>query len=123
MTKKERVFIQIQIDPSKKGKYTNKVEEQGKSITDVITSWIDDYLDESEKVDVFDLKNRLDSLESGDGQVISRIEALEKNILQENSTLLEVIRRLKNENQSLKQIYRQVIKILDKNKPIDDETS
>lgn len=54
----------VQIDPTKKGNFTNKVEKQGKSITDVIISWIDDYLDESEKVDVFDLKNRLDSLES-----------------------------------------------------------
>lgn len=123
MTKKERVFIQIQIDPTKKGKFTNKVEEEGKSITDVITSWINGYIDESEKVDVFDLKNRLDNFESGDGQVISRIEALEKNVLQENSTFGEVIRRLKDENLSLKQTYQQVIKILDKHKPIDDETN
>ncbi|BAZ18673.1 hypothetical protein NIES4071_105580 (plasmid) [Calothrix sp. NIES-4071] len=82
--KKERVFIQVAIDPAKKGRFTSKVEEQGKSITDVIISWIDDYLDESEKVDVFDLKHRLDSLET---VALSRIEALER-VLQDNADLV-----------------------------------
>lgn len=60
----DRVFIQIQVDQERKTKFANKVRSQGKTITDILISWIDDYLDESEKVDVIDLKKRIEALEN-----------------------------------------------------------
>ncbi|MBD2302881.1 hypothetical protein [Nostoc sp. FACHB-190] len=59
----ERVFIQIQVDQDRKTKFAEKVRNEGKTITEVLISWIDDYLDESEKVDIIDLKKRIEALE------------------------------------------------------------
>lgn len=73
-SKKERIFIQVQIDPVMKSKFASKVEQEGKTITDVILNWIDDYVNEKEKVDVLELKQRLDALQS----VEHRVEALER---------------------------------------------
>ncbi|BAZ10832.1 hypothetical protein NIES4071_26560 [Calothrix sp. NIES-4071] len=77
--KKERIFIQVQIDPVMKSKFASKVEQEGKTITDVILSWIDDYVNEKEKVDVLELKHRLDALQG----VEHRVEALER-LLKDN---------------------------------------
>lgn len=73
-SKKERIFIQVQIDPVMKSKFASKVEQEGKTITDVILNWIDDYVNEKEKVDVLELKQRLDALQG----VEHRVEALER---------------------------------------------
>ncbi|MBD2771045.1 hypothetical protein [Iningainema tapete] len=62
--KRERTFIQIQIDPGVKSKFTSKVEQEGKKITDVILRMIEDYIDETEKVDLVDLKQRVEALEN-----------------------------------------------------------
>ncbi|MBD2491999.1 hypothetical protein [Aulosira sp. FACHB-615] len=70
----ERVFIQIQVDQDRKTRFAEKVRNEGKTITEVLISWIDDYLDETEKVDVIDLKKR--------------IEALERKSLQQESLLV-----------------------------------
>lgn len=72
--KKERIFIQVQIDPVVKTKFASKVEQEGKTITDVILNWIDDYLNENEKVDVLELKHRVDALQG----VEHRVEVLER---------------------------------------------
>ncbi|MBR8839712.1 MAG: hypothetical protein DSM106950_38365 [Stigonema ocellatum SAG 48.90 = DSM 106950] len=74
MTKRERTFIQVQIDPTIKQKFTSKVELEGKKITDVILEWIDNYIDETEKVDVIELKHR--------------IEAIERTLQEKNSILV-----------------------------------
>lgn len=77
--KKERIFIQVQIDPAVKSKFASKVEQEGKTITDVILNWIDDYLNENEKVDVLELKHRVDALQG----VEHRVEVLER-LLKDN---------------------------------------
>jgi two-component SAPR family response regulator len=64
----DRVFIQIQVDQERKTRFAEKVRNQGKTITEVLISWIDDYLDESEKVDVMDLKKRIEALERKSNQ-------------------------------------------------------
>ncbi len=64
----DRVFIQIQVDQVRKTRFAEKVRNQGNTITEVLISWIDDYLDESEKVDVIDLKKRIEALERKSNQ-------------------------------------------------------
>lgn len=59
----DRVFIQIQVDQDRKTRFAEKVRSEGKTITEVLIAWIDDYLDETEKVDVIDLKKRIEALE------------------------------------------------------------
>ncbi|MBN3951905.1 MAG: hypothetical protein HWQ38_37765 [Nostoc sp. NMS7] len=56
MTKRDRTFVQVQIDPEKKSRFAEKLEKEGKKITDIVNEWIDDYIDGSEKVDVVELK-------------------------------------------------------------------
>lgn len=56
MTKRDRTFVQVQIDPEKKSKFAEKLEKEGKKITDVVNQWIDDYINEAPKVDVLELK-------------------------------------------------------------------
>lgn len=71
--KKERIFIQVQIDPDKKGKFASKVEQEGKRMTDVVLDWIDNYLNETDRVDVVALQRRVEALE---------------NVLKDNATLV-----------------------------------
>ncbi|MDF5718577.1 MAG: hypothetical protein PUP93_33110 [Rhizonema sp. NSF051] len=61
--KRERTFIQVQIDPAMKAKFTHKLEQEGKKITDVLLKMIEDYVDETESIDVIDLKHRVETLE------------------------------------------------------------
>ncbi|MEH1789692.1 MAG: hypothetical protein V7L23_30080 [Nostoc sp.] len=56
MTKRDRTFVQVQIDPEKKSKFAEKLEKEGKKITDIVNEWIDDYINGAEKVDVVELK-------------------------------------------------------------------
>ncbi|WP_248277945.1 hypothetical protein [Brasilonema sp. UFV-L1] len=63
MARRERTFIQVQIDPAMKTRFTNKLEQEGKKITDVLLKWIEDYVNEAQNVDVMDLKHRVEALE------------------------------------------------------------
>lgn len=63
MEKARRVFLQVVIDPEKKQKFVNKIEQEGKNITDVIMDFVDSYIDETEKVDVVELNKRLQTVE------------------------------------------------------------
>jgi uncharacterized protein YpiB (UPF0302 family) len=63
MERGKRVFVQFLIDPEKKQKFAGKVEQEGRKMTDVLLEWIDNYLDETEKVDVVELSKRLETLE------------------------------------------------------------
>ena len=79
--KRDRTFIQFQIDPTVKTKFTNKVDKEGKKITDVIMRWIEDYVSEEEKVDVVELKHQVESL-------TIQIEALQHAVQDKNSVLV-----------------------------------
>ncbi|WP_234711099.1 hypothetical protein [Nostoc punctiforme] len=60
MAKRDRTFVQVQVDPDKKNRFAEKLEGEGKKITDIINQWIDEYLGESPAdVDVTELKNNV----------------------------------------------------------------
>lgn len=64
MARRDRTFVQVQVDPNKKNRFAQKLEQEGKTITDVINAWIDEYLGESSpSVDVAELKNNVIELQ------------------------------------------------------------
>jgi uncharacterized protein YbcI len=64
MARKDRTFVQVQVEPSKKGRLAEKLEKEGKKITDIVNEWIDEYLGESSPdVDVAELKNNVIDLQ------------------------------------------------------------
>lgn len=63
MSETKRTFLQVVIDPEKKEKFVEKVKEEGKNITDVIMDFVDSYIDDSERIDITDVSERLKKLE------------------------------------------------------------
>lgn len=64
MARRDRTFVQVQVDPNKKNRFAQKLEQEGKTITDVINVWIDEYLGESSpSVDVGELRNNVIELQ------------------------------------------------------------
>jgi antitoxin component of RelBE/YafQ-DinJ toxin-antitoxin module len=64
MARRDRTFVQVQVDPNKKNRFAQKLEQEGKTITDVINVWIDQYLGESSpSVDVAELRNNVIELQ------------------------------------------------------------
>ncbi|MHC5730793.1 MAG: plasmid partition protein ParG, partial [Nostoc sp.] len=64
MARRDRTFVQVQVDPNKKNRFAQKLEQEGKTITDVINVWIDEYLGESSpSVDVAELRNNVIELQ------------------------------------------------------------
>jgi hypothetical protein len=78
MERGKRVFVQFLIDPEKKQKFAGKVEQEGRKMTDVLLEWIDNYLDETEKVDVVELSKRLETLEKIVG--VEKIQLLGESV-------------------------------------------
>ncbi len=44
MTKRQRTFISIEIDPETKKAFNDKVEQEGKTVTSVLKQFIEEYL-------------------------------------------------------------------------------
>ncbi|MHC5862603.1 MULTISPECIES: hypothetical protein [unclassified Nostoc] len=63
MAKRERTFISIEIDPTKKADFVAKVKSENKNVTEVLTNWIDGYLGVAGGIDVVDLKKRVEAIE------------------------------------------------------------
>jgi redox-regulated HSP33 family molecular chaperone len=73
MQKPKRTFLQIVIDPEKKQKFVSKVEAKGKNITDVLMEFVDNYVDDSEKIDNTEIIRRLEAVEQFVGMEKSRL--------------------------------------------------
>ncbi|MEH1808488.1 hypothetical protein [Nostoc sp.] len=64
MARRERTFVQVQVESDKKSRFAEKLEKEGKTITDIVNEWIDEYLGEiSPNVDVAELKNNVIELQ------------------------------------------------------------
>jgi len=63
MDKQKRTFLQFLITPEKKQRFVAKLEQNGKNITDVLTEFVDNYIDESNQVDVTELYERVEKIE------------------------------------------------------------
>ncbi|MDF5715477.1 MAG: hypothetical protein PUP93_16730 [Rhizonema sp. NSF051] len=97
--KRARTFLQVQITPELKAKFLDKLEQNNTNITDTLLKMIEGYVNGEERVDLLDLRQRVELLEH---QVPQR----------QNQKLLKEIARLKSENNSLKRIYTQVLSLL-----------
>ena len=64
MSEAKRTFLQVVIDPEKKEKFVEKVKGEGKNITDVILDFVDSYIDDSERINIAEVSERLKKLES-----------------------------------------------------------
>lgn len=69
----KRTFLQFLIEPEKKQKFVAKLEENGKTITDVLMEFVDNYIDESEKIDNTEILRRLEAVEQFVGMEKSRL--------------------------------------------------
>jgi hypothetical protein len=63
MDKQKRTFLQFLIAPEKKQRFVAKIEENGKNITDVLMEFVDSYIDESNQVDIAELRDRVEKIE------------------------------------------------------------
>lgn len=63
--------INVRISPQKKDALVRKAELEGKGITDVILSLIDDYLGDGSNVRVVDLAKRIEALEKKVGESVA----------------------------------------------------
>jgi uncharacterized protein (DUF1778 family) len=63
MDKAKRVFLQILIDPDKKQILAQKAEQEGKNMTDIVLTLIDNYIDDSQRIDNAEIVRRLEAVE------------------------------------------------------------
>ncbi|BAZ12560.1 hypothetical protein NIES4071_43910 [Calothrix sp. NIES-4071] len=74
MAKRERTLIQFQVDPLTKEKFTKKVAQEGKTITEVMLEWIKEYIGEAEAgVDVIELNRQVQALKLAVQEINSRL--------------------------------------------------
>ncbi|MEC4818929.1 MAG: hypothetical protein SAK29_37490 [Scytonema sp. PMC 1069.18] len=65
MTKKQRTFISIEIDPEKKTAFMEKLKQENKTATEVVLEFVDTYLSvkKQETADMEEFRRRLETLE------------------------------------------------------------
>lgn len=74
MAKRERTLIQFQVDPLTKEKFTLKLAEEGKTITEVMLEWIKEYIGEAEAgVDIIELNRQVEALKLAVQEINSRL--------------------------------------------------
>jgi GIY-YIG catalytic domain len=79
--KQKRTFLQIAISPEKKEKFAKKVQQKGRNITDVLTKFIDDYIEEpANKANPVQSDSMFFRLIEGFTDLRRRVEEIEKKI-------------------------------------------
>ncbi len=65
MTKKQRTFISIEVDPEKKAAFMEKLKQENRTATDVILEFVDTYLSvkKQEAADMEEFRRRLEAVE------------------------------------------------------------
>jgi hypothetical protein len=65
MAKTKKAFIQFLIDPRKKEELMSKAQAEGKTVTDVLLSFVEKYLTQESvgNVDILELQRRIEALE------------------------------------------------------------
>ena len=65
MAKKQRTFISVEIDPDKKDEFVKRLKQDNRTATDVILSFVDEYLSskQHEAMDLTELRRRLEVVE------------------------------------------------------------
>ncbi len=65
MAKKQRTFISVEIDPDKKDEFVKRLRQDNRTATDVILSFVDEYLSskQHEAMDLIELRRRLEVVE------------------------------------------------------------
>jgi hypothetical protein len=65
MTKKQRTFISIEVDPEKKAAFMEKLKQENRTATDVILEFVDTYLSvkKQEAADMEEFRKRLETVE------------------------------------------------------------